>query len=70
MKNLLLILLLITTNCYAKDWVCINRPGLYCNTWVMEIPQGYIVASDNSTTGGQHGYAMVFVPDTEHIWKY
>ena len=69
MKYLLLTLLLIPTLCLASDWQCINRSVGMCNTWKMFIPQGWIVASDNSSTGGAHGYAMVFIPDINHDWK-
>jgi len=69
MKKLLLSLLLITTtNCFASNWECINRVVL-CHTWRMQIPQGWIVSGDNSAGGGEHGYAMTFVPDPDHIWK-
>lgn len=69
MKKLLL-LLLLSSNCYAANWICINRAAISCNTWRLEIPEGYLVASDNdATTGGEHAYAMVFVPDVDHKWK-
>jgi hypothetical protein len=67
MKKLIL-LFLLSANCYATNWECTNRV-LTCHTWRMEVPTGWIVASDNSASGGEHGYAMVFVPDTGHTWK-
>jgi hypothetical protein len=67
MKKLLLVLI-FSANCYASSWECINRL-LVCHTWRMEIPQGWIVSGDNSAGGGEHGYAMTFVPDPMHIWK-
>lgn len=68
MKKLIL-LLLISTNCFAADWHCISRTMLSCHTWRMSIPQGWIVSSDNTGGGDQHGYAMVFVPDATHTWS-
>ena len=65
----LLILLLLTSNVYASTWECLNRNVGFCNTWRMNVPNGWIVASDNAASGGEHGYAMVFVPDTGHTWK-
>lgn len=63
-----ILLMMISINCYADNWICINRSALMCNTWKMSIPQGYLVASDNMATGGEHGYAMVFVSDINHSW--
>ena len=68
MKKLLLFILMIPSLCLADNWSCINRAALVCNTWIMWVPTGWIVASDN-TNGGEHGYAMVFVPDQKHEWK-
>ena len=68
MKRLLL-LLLLSTNCSASTWECINKNLMACNTWRMLVPTGWVVASDNSATTSEHGYAMVFVPDEQHIWK-
>ena len=68
MKRLLL-LLLFSTSVYAVDWQCIDRK-VFCNTWRMYVPQGWIVASDNSAGGSEHGYAMTFVPDQQHEWKF
>ena len=65
----LLILLLFCNVCFADGWKCINRAVWDCNTWRMSVPSGWIVASDNATTGGEHGYAMVYVEDKIHEWK-
>lgn len=69
MNKLLLFFILFSSSVYASNWECINKSVGFCNTWRMEIPEGYIVASDNSATGGEHGYGMVFVPDEKHQWK-
>lgn len=69
MKKLLLTLLIIPSLSFASSWECINHHMAMCNTWRMSVPTGYLVASDNSLTGGEHGYAMVFVPDQSHEWK-
>ncbi len=66
MKKLIL-LFLLSSNCFAASWHCISSMG-FCHTWRMEVPGGWIVASDNSAGGGEHGYAMVFTPDAEHKW--
>ncbi len=68
MKKLLL-LLLVSANCYATtSWECIARFGT-CHTWRMAVINGWIVSGDNSAGGGEHGYAMTFVPDEKHEWK-
>lgn len=67
-RLLLISLLLFSATSYAASWECINRVMASCNTWRMEVPTGWVVASDN-TNGGEHGYAMTFVPDPEHKWK-
>lgn len=64
----LMLLLLLAGSAHAASWECINRTAMFCNTWRMQVPAGWIVGSDNSATGGEHGYAMVFVPDVEHKW--
>lgn len=64
----LLILLLLSSSCYAAKWECIASFGM-CHTWRMSTPEGWIVAGDNSTSGGEYGYAMTFVPDEKHEWK-
>ena len=62
-------IIFFTFNCYASDWTCINKQIGFCNTWRMKVPQGWIVASDNSSTGSDEGYAMIFVPDQSHEWN-
>ena len=70
MKKILAVFLTLTNiNCYADNWVCINRAVLSCNTWRLSVYKGWLVASDNAATGGEHGYAMSFVPDENHDWK-
>lgn len=69
MKKLLMIFLFLPSICLSANWECINRAVTNCNTWRMSVIGGWIVASDNSSTGGEHGYAMVFVPDPVHLWK-
>ncbi len=63
----LICLFLLSTNCIASNWQCING-SLICNTWRMAVPNGWLVASDNPA-GGEDGYAMVFVSDSNHEWK-
>lgn len=67
MKRFLL-LMLLTTSCQAASWECVSRM-VTCHTWRMSVPNGWIVASDNSAGGGEHGYAMTFVPDQTHAWS-
>ncbi len=72
MKKIFMIflcLIFLPSLSFASSWECINRATIYCNTWRMYVPTGWIVASDNSATGVEHGYAMVFVPDPIHQWK-
>ncbi len=61
-----LILLFFYSNANSSEWQCINR-SLGCNTWRLEVPLGWVVASDNNGTDGD--YAMVYVPDKKHDWK-
>lgn len=51
----LLILLLLSTNIYASTWEKISE-----NTWRMQTPQGWIVATHSGIT---------YVPDEKHKWK-
>ncbi len=67
MKKIFL-LLFVSTNLYSASWECINRYMMSCNTWRMKVYKGWIVASDNPT-GGDHGYAMTFLPDEKHEWR-
>ncbi len=67
MKKLIL-LFLLCTNCYAASWECIARFGT-CHTWRLQVYKGWIVSGDNSAGGGEHGYAMTFVPDPEYRWQ-
>lgn len=67
MKKLIL-LFLLSSNCLASSWECVSRV-IYCHTWRMEVNSGWIVSGDNSAGGGEHGYAMTFVPDPDHLWK-
>lgn len=67
-KMLIVILLCGAANCYASGWECISRV-FTCHTWRMEVPQGWIVSGDNSAGGGEHGYAMTYLPDPTHAWK-
>lgn len=64
-----IIIFLLSTSCYSSTWECINRSLTMCNTWRMSVFTGWVVASDNMSTGGEHGYAMTFVPDADHKWK-
>ena len=66
MKKLLL-LMMLCTSVNAGGWECIGR-SFMCHTWRMSVPHGWIVAGDNSSGGGEHGYAMIFVPDEGHVW--
>lgn len=67
MKRFILLMLLVG-NCYASSWECTNRV-VFCHTWRMAVPHGWIVSGDNSAGGSEHTYAMVFVPDEEHTWR-
>lgn len=67
MKKLLL-LMLFCSQANAAGWECIGRTVL-CHTWRMATPTGWIVSGDNSAGGGEHGYAMTFVPDPNHTWN-
>lgn len=66
MKKLIL-LFLLTTNCFASHWECINRNGVVptCNTWRWEVPGGWLVSTDN----GDRHVAVTFFPDQKHEWK-
>lgn len=64
----ILCLLLLTTACQAASWECVSRM-VTCHTWRMEVPGGWIVSGDNSAGGGEHGYAMTYMPDVSHQWK-
>lgn len=68
-KIIVLIMFLLSSQCFSASWECIDRV-IQCHTWRMKVPQGWIVASDNDASGGEHGYAMTFVPDINHEWKY
>lgn len=64
MKKLIILLLaLSTTSAFATAWERLN------NVWRMPVANGWIVASNNTDSGGEHGYAMVFVPDEKHEWR-
>jgi hypothetical protein len=65
MRRLILILLLISNNCYA-GWECINRNGLIptCNTWRWKVPHGWLISVDND----DHGASVTFYPDENHEW--
>jgi hypothetical protein len=69
MKLKLLAFLLMPSLAFGSGWECINRTLGACNTWRMTVPKGWIVTSDNSAGGGEHSYAMTFVPDEQHEWK-
>lgn len=66
---IVLFIFLISTGAFSAKWECINKAAMMCNTWRMSVPTGWIVASDNSSAGGEHGYGLVFVPDSKHEWK-
>lgn len=68
MKKLILILLFLPTLTFASSWECINRAAFTCNTWKMNVPNGWIIASDNPG-GGEHGYQMIFISDEKHEWN-
>jgi hypothetical protein len=67
--SIIFLALIFSMSAYADNWKCINRAVGFCNTWRMQIPMGWLVASDNGATGGEHGYAMIYIPDPEHTWK-
>lgn len=45
----LLILLLLSSSCYSASWECVSRM-VTCHTWRMAVPNGWVVASDNSAS--------------------
>lgn len=67
MKKLLAIMM-ISINCYATSWECINQNGFLvptCNTWRWQVPHGWLVSVDNN----DHGASVTFYPDEQHEWK-
>jgi hypothetical protein len=67
LKKIALLGLLLSQSVFATDWECTNRV-VTCHTWRMQVPEGWIVASEN-TVGSGDGYAITFVPDKKHEWK-
>lgn len=68
-KLIAVLLMLVSVNVFAgSSWECVGRM-ITCHTWRMAVPQGWIVSGDNSAGGGEHGYAMTYVPDENHEWK-
>ncbi len=63
----ILLLLLLSSQCYASNWECINRNGLVptCNTWRWNVPGGWLVSVDND----DHGASVTFYPDPNHEWE-
>jgi len=67
MRKLLILAILISTNCFAVgEWECIDRV-FTCHTWRLWVPQGWVVSGD--TTSSDHAYAMTYIPDLNHEWK-
>ena len=66
-KLLILTILLASTNCFADNWECINRNGLFpsCNTWRWNVPNGWLVSTDN----GDRHISIAYMPDEKHEWK-
>ncbi len=65
MKKFLVLYLMLSGSVFASGWECINRNVLTCNTWRWEVPNGWLVSSDNDN----HGAAITFYPDEKHEWK-
>lgn len=64
--KVILLSLLLTTQCFADNaWHCVARI-ITCHTWRMEVPGGWIVSGDN---GDSAHYAMTYFPDEQHKWK-
>jgi len=55
-----MILLLVSTSCFAFGWQCFSRNPLGCTTWRYTTPHGWLIEND-------HG-AITYVPDEQHLW--
>lgn len=69
MKNLLFILLIISTSAfssfkeYQKEWTCFEKTYMGDNTCRMMVPKGWLVYTKKG-----YGATMVFLPDENHDW--
>ena len=63
MKKLIMLLLLLSANCYATEWECVSR-SLGCSLYRMQTPHGWLVQK----TGTYEG-SITYVPDEKHEWK-
>lgn len=67
LRKILVISLIMPSICFASGWECIGQV-VFCHTWRMSVPSGWIVSGDNSAST-EHGYAMTYVPDPLHEWN-